>query len=506
MDFFLPGAKKRRSVSSVTSKKVKIRRHIIGRIRAQLEIRGAPNSFVENVLSAFTYPNPQYEAAVRFSPYDRISEDIPKTLTFADYDKGTLYTPRGIDPEQDLNHKNERLWNTIKWRDERASLHVNFPKRRCTLNQAQTTLVDAVKNALGSRVRPFDNYLLISPTSSGKTTAQAACAALTEQRTLVLCVTNLIKVAWMDDLKRTYGLKPKDIGLIQQSAWRIGDHFTLASVATLCKRQERWPELFDQIGCVIIDECHKVSEPRIYHFLSNCPAKYVIGASATPRADTFPQVSAIFGHPLKMLRGQQKDTESSMRLHRVKLIRTNFEYEYDRANLDYADLCDHISSDEDRNRLIVTNAINDWKDGHSVLIVVKRRAHLWILHEMLHERGVRDANVLYGGTNPDKKYTKNLIEMVLNRKVRMIVSVIEAITLGANLNPLNRLHLAMPTNAHTLEQLIGRIRRRSLGKVDTQVTYYLDMKVAYLRNKFTGPAMDVFRKLRVKGLENVFMA
>ena len=85
----------------------------------------------------------------------------------------------------------------------------------------------------------------------------------------------------------------------------------------------------------------------------------------------------------------------------------------------------------------------------------------------------------------------------------------QAIMLGTNMNPLDRLHIAMPLGQrNNVEQLIGRIRRKTDdgSKSDCGLIYYLDREVTYLFNVYKRAVVPTLRKLRVPGYENVFFA
>ncbi len=349
-------------------------------------------------------------------------------------------------------------------------------------------------------------FLLGDFTVTHNTLFTAILARSTAQRTLVLCLTDLIKRSWYDDLLKGLGLKKRDIGLIQQGKWSIGEQFTLASVQTLARREHLWPELFKQIGCCIIDEAQSIKAPSVYKFIQECPAHYLIGMTATPKDNNF-MLYSLLGNPRKRLISEQRTTQTSLALNFVETVSTLFQYPHDPSMLDQHDLAENLSMDEDRNKLIVHQCLKQWKSGESLLIVTKRVAHVHLLAEMLKEAGIDDVNVLTGGTNTDKEYTRQLVKGVLKRNIRCVVATIPAITLGANLNPISRLHLAMPVaDKDTLEQLIGRIRRRADGKRDCGLIYYLDNNVQYLRSIFIKKATAVFRKLKTPGYANTYFA
>lgn len=472
-----------------------------------LKIPDCPEPLREELFRLHTHKNPAYETVARFSPWGP-PKNVPKVLEFAVETQDSLLVPRGT-PTHRLSSAARTQWDRLRWQSVQVSAPARFPLPLLKPNSEQRLLLASFEESREDRTRPFGNYLFVAPTSAGKTVLQALAARETGQRTLVLCLTNLIKKAWLDDLYALYGLSQKDIGLIQQDTWRIGEQFTLASVATIGRREERWAELFQQFGCVVLDEADTCTSPTVFKFMRNCPARFLVGATATDRLDEGANVwlDALFGPAVRRVLSKQKDTESSYSLRGVDVIPTAFQYEYDPANLDWNDLSDMLSVDEDRNQLIAHHAYRQWKAGRSLLVVTKRVAHAGLLLDVLKEAGIEDANLLTGETNSDRRYSELLVKGVIDRSIRCVVATAQAVKRGANLNALDRLHLAMPlASERDLEQLIGRIRRRGSGKVDCRMTYYLDSQVRYLHNLYKRKAMAVFRKLKTPGFVDLYSA
>jgi superfamily II DNA or RNA helicase len=396
----------------------------------------------------------------------------------------------------------------VDWDDRTTSQVVRFPKLLVSLNAEQQALYKAFEKAEVKCTNPFRTYLFIAPTGRGKTIAQAVLAARTKQRTLILSLTNLIRKAWYDDLKLAYGLDKKQVGLIQQNTWRIGEQFTIASIQTLARRKARWPEIFQQFGTVIVDEADTLSAPSLFNFIMAFPARYVIGATATHigRTKDFYLQSA-FGTPTKRLVDTVTDTHSSMGLRDVREITTSFKYKIPGGtDLDYHDLNEHIFMDEKRNKQIVHECLTDWEEGRCVLVAVKRVAHAVLLEDMLTEAGIKGVRVITGETNVSKKATEEVIKGIFNRRYRVIVATVNAVMRGGNLNPLDTLHVCAPVNKRELEQLIGRIRRRYKNKVHCDVRHYVDKAVSYLYNVFKREGIPTYRKLKVKRYVNLYVS
>ena len=470
-----------------------------------LHVHGASERLRRELIEAFTFSNPAYEQAARFSPWGP-PKLIAKTVCLATNDNGVVQVPRGIMPHAQLSEQSMKEFNRIKWVNKTRDNPVKFPPLQVTLNEEQNTLIKGARDAFEKGTHPFGNFLFISPTSTGKSIAQATIAAKLGQRTLVLCLTNTIKRSWQEDIAKAFDIRGSDLGIIQQKTWRIGKNFTLASVKTLAQRTERWPELFDQIGCIILDEADTITAPSIFNFIFGFPARYVVGATATPtgRGNNFYLTSA-FGPVVKRVAASQKDTKSSFAVQEAEPIYTNFEYEYQQGNINLHDLTEHLMTDEKRNARIVNRVRLDIKNGLVCLVATKRVGHVEILAEMLKEKGIK-CRTLTGETNSSGETTELTYELIFNGKCRCLIATTAAILRGANINPLSSLHVTMPQSKKDMEQLAGRIRRRHKDKTRCVIRYYVDRNVGYCFNVYKREAVSAFRTLKIPAFKEIYMA
>lgn len=487
---------------------------ITGDIRRNLRIYSPPLELAASLKQLLTFNNPDYDSVARHSPYGTEYTTVPKTVCLAIQYPKYLELPRGYPYSKLLTGKAKLLFDKITWCDLRVTAPIKSPAVcRTKLNEDQELLVKKFLEARKDNLRPYGTYAFVAPTSSGKTLTQAYIASLTKQKTLVLCKTNLIRRAWEEDLTKHFGIPRNKIGRIQTTREDIGEQFTLGSLATLNRRQDKWDYLLGQFGCVVIDELQITGAETIRKVVSNCPAKYIIGMTATDhRKDgkTF-VVHACLGRPLVRIQNKQEETSSSFPLGAVDIIRTDYEWLSPEGKVieepDFFGVCNDMRRDKVRNALIVSKVVEDWKKGNSVLVVSHRVSHCKLLRKKLAEAGVDDVNILTGETNAKKQYSEALVQSVLSGSVRCLVASKEVVKLGANLNPLNVLHCALPIgSASDLEQLVGRIRRKWKGKTGCRLVWYHDVKVPYLNSKYKRVLIPVLRKLKVPGWANVYVA
>lgn len=450
--------------------------------------------------------NPVWVAMKAYSPYGYVSPAIPETIYFLIDEKGAITVPRGVS----FRTGSPEL---KKWLDQNPAFDFRTGKKFSTklrpllkLNPEQTRLLDEAWSNIPNR--PAGNLLLLAPTAVGKTILQAYLAYKLGYKILVIFPTALVKRAWMNDLHKLFGLSPKeDIGLIQRETWRIGEHFTLASMATLQNRRDRWDELFREFGTLILDEVQGISAPNLYSFVSRFTGKYLVGATATNLRNgrPIPELELTFGQAVAKMDANDTPTANSVPIDRIEVINTSFIYDLDSEDaINWHSLALEMAADETRNALIVSNVLKDWNEGRSILLVTKRHEHVEMMADMLQEAGIPDVNRLTGLTTPDRRYTDILLRSVSKRNVRCLVATTRAVTVGANMPALDTLHMAIPpVYLDSIEQLLGRIRRKHDDrKHPSKVVWYLDANVPYLRDHVFGKrACVVFRKMKIKGYE-----
>lgn len=486
---------------------------IKGDIRRCLRIHRCPEELERALELVLTFANPDYKQVEKYSPYGTQYTKIPQQISLMVRYPKWVEIPRGYDYGKLLTGEALDQFNSIQWEDLRVQAPVEHLKCTATLNDEQRAIAERFRKAQANNERPYGTYSFVSPTSSGKTLAAAYMASTTGQRTLVLCKTNLIRRAWEEDLTKHFGIPRTKIGRIQMKHEVIGEHFTLASLATLHRRQDRLDWLLSHFGCVVIDELQIIGADTIYKTVGNCQSKYVIGVTATDHRKDGKDflVRACLGRPLIRLENKQEETQSSFPLGAVSLFKTDYEWldpdGYPIDEPDFFAVCDDMRKDKVRNSLIVQKVVEDWKSGRHVLVVSHRIAHCELLLRKLREAGVEDANLLTGSTNQNKQYTEGLIQGILAGTIRCVVASKEVVKLGANLNPLDVLHCALPIgSASDLEQLVGRIRRKYPGKKGCRLVWYHDVNVPYLQRKYKSVLIPVLRKLKVPGYERIYVA
>ena len=144
-----------------------------------------------------------------------------------------------------------------------------------------------------------------------------------------------------------------------------------------------------------------------------------------------------------------------------------------------------LFANEDRNRLIIQDILNAYREGRECLVLSERLEHLDILKDALEEH-ISSLFVLKGGLG--KKQVKAITEAIQNappNECKIILATGKYLGEGFDLPSLDTLFLVFPFSwKGTLVQYTGRLNRAFYGKKEIRVYDYIDEKVPMLAGMF----------------------
>lgn len=470
---------------------------------AQTVVRSPyPANLAEFVAGRCTVPNPVYQDILRYSPTGGRFTKVPSHLYYYSKNPDGLYLPRGL--------------NVLEYLDE-ESLQIKYvgggvktvmPDLDVSPNDVQQEFLDALKKP---SYRDFSGtYLFVSPPGSGKTISSLMAAKYWGRKTLILVNQNEIMDTWLRDIEKAFGGRTKP-GIIQGPRFDIGEHFTVAMGQTLIKRTKRYPALWREIGTLIVDECDLVPASYFKGVISECPARYRLGITGTEkRKDGLHSVMyLLFGKPVHSVANQVTDT--MVPVTRIKEVVTPFitsrtlQEQLDGIPEDPIRVGSAVARHDARNSLIIDNVLETLAANRTCLVSVVRREHAYRLQaEFMARNKFPQANpqILLGGDSNEEERA-----LILSGGTKLVFSTAQYIQRGANLPPLDCLHIAGPmANQMNLRQLIGRIRRASPGKKDAWIYDYVDMKCPLLFSQFRRERVPEYRSLGVKKYKTTFYA
>lgn len=214
-------------------------------------------------------------------------------------------------------------------------------------------------------------------------------------------------------------------------------HFIIVNAINIPKRSRA---CYQNIGLVIVDECHLIMAETLSKGMQYLTPRYLIGLSATPyREDGLDKLLDLYFGETKIYRGMKRE-------HAVYKVETGFQPKIEFASngkLNWGVVLDSQAMDEARNDIIVDIVCNHI--DRIFLILVKLVKHGEIIRDKLEAKGVK-VGTLFGKAQDYDKDSQVLIGT--NSKVGT----------GFDDNRLNALILAADVEAYFL-QYLGRVFR-----------------------------------------------
>ena len=287
----------------------------------------------------------------------------------------------------------------------------------------------------------------------GKTVTSINLAHKIKMRTLVLVNKIVLIEQWISSIESFTNLK-KGSGVVKVSPptktqrarpdkmqkWM--DKATTASILIMnALNVKKMPDrFFDDIGCLIVDECHQLMSPCLSEALLYVQPRYVIALSATPyRSDGLNKLLDLYFSEERIVRKLKKE-------HTVYEVRTNFKPTSnvtEQGRLDWNGILNSQSENEERNTMIVDAAVSLSKT-RTILILTKRIDQAVLLESEIGKR-VKTSG-LYG---TKKTFDKNCA---------VLVGTASKIGVGFDHKSLDCLILASDVEAYFI-QFLGRVFR-----------------------------------------------
>ena len=281
-------------------------------------------------------------------------------------------------------------------------------------------------------------------------------------------------------------MDPGLFGTITEGKVEVGVGVTFATVQTMCKLE--LTQYRDYWDVVIVDECHSVcasaSTFTMYEkVLNHLSARHKYGLAATDhRADGLIKATfALIGNVAYEI--PKEATADRVTGVKVRTVDTETEITEECLGvdgmIDYTKLLKHITTDEERNRLIARKVIEE-KD-HSCLILSDRLDQLEAIRDYLPAE-MRELVVYINGkmtSKAAKEERENGLEQMRTGEKKYLCASYKIAREGLDIPRLDRLFLASPVkDPAVVEQSVGRIRRTAEGKTEIPVVYdFRDIKI-----------------------------
>lgn len=435
-------------------------------IKNNLRLANIPEPLRDKLMETLKFVNPKWLENERLGRWNR---GTPRELRFFDKLRdGGLWIPRGYMRQLILLCR--RYQTAYQIDDQRRTLpaaNFDFNGRLKPFQQ------EAVKAMLA---KEFGT--LSAPTGSGKTVMALFMMAKRKQPALIVVHTKDLALQWIDRIEEFLGIAADNVGFIGGGQKTVGAKVTVALVQSLYKCAE---EVSQEIGFLVVDECHRCPSRTFTEAVSDFDAYYMLGLSATPwRRDKLTKV--IFWHlgDLHHKVDQSRLVERGHVLSAEVIVReTDFKPFFDPVN-EYSKMMSELTADDERNRLIAADIAQEASANQGVCLVLSdRKKHCQNLQAILRFKHNISSEVLTGDLSVSQRQA--VLERLNQGEVRVLLATGQLVGEGFDRRDLSPLFLATPVKfSGRVMQYLGRVLRPAPGKQKAKVYDYVDVNVEVL--------------------------
>jgi superfamily II DNA or RNA helicase len=309
--------------------------------------------------------------------------------------------------------------------------------------------------------------ILSLPCGFGKTILALYFISQIKKKTLVVVHKEFLMNQWVERIK--FALPNAKIGIIQADKCQIeGNDIVIGMLQTLSMKDFA-PDAFDNIGHVIIDECHRIPSRVFSRALLKFNCNYMLGLSATPnRKDGLMKVLKYYiGDIVYMVKSAEKN---EIKVERMIFESDNEVYQKEvnnfRGQVQCATMINNICEFLPRTRCMM-NRIVELLNQHperQILILSDRKGHLEDCFKIAHEMGVESVGYYVGGMKKEK--------LKESESCRLLLGTYPMAKEGLDIPTLNGLVLGSPIS--DIIQSIGRIDRKKHENIEPLIIDCVD--------------------------------
>ncbi len=288
---------------------------------------------------------------------------------------------------------------------------------------------------------------------AGKTILALYFISQLKKKTMVIVHKEFLMNQWKERIE--FALPGAKVGIIQANKCDTDCDIVIAMLQTLSMKP--FPrETFDDIGHVIIDECHRIPSKVFSRalFKINCP--YMLGLSATPnRKDGLTKVLKWFiGDIIYSLKARKERSivEVERLLCESELDEYNKEVTGYNGNVQIATMINNICGYYKRTFMYMKRVVDELNKHPSrqILILSDRKQHLLDMEKCALQMGVTSIGYYVGGMK-EKDLKKS-------ESCRLLLGTFPMANEGLDIKSLNGLVIASPKS--DIIQTVGRILRQ----------------------------------------------
>jgi len=427
-----------------------------------IEKEHLPQPLLNRLVRLAAFQNPEFyrAQAMRFPVWDK-----PRVIGCAENHPRHVALPRGC---------LEDVLELLAAHGIRADLR----DERCTGRPVGVVFQGELQSDQKAAVRAICSHdfgILCARTGFGKTVTAAAIIAARAVNTLILVHRAELLHQWYERLQAFLG-RAQEIGLIGAGKQTRTGAIDVAMLQAVNRRGEV-NELVEDYGHIVVDECHHVSAFSFEGVLKRVKAKYVLGLTATPiRRDGHHPIITMQCGPIRF-RAVRHENESVDLAVVARFRRSDLPSTAEGIQTAFR----LLAEDARRNRLLVADILDAYRQRHHILVMTERAKHVGLLANELRN-AVEDLFVLHGRL--PKRIRIQTVEKLnaLHDEVpRVLVATGRLIGEGFDHPRFDTMILAMPISwKGTLQQYAGRLHRQHVLKTAIRIYDYVDEDVPVL--------------------------
>ena len=432
--------------------------------------------------------NPEYRQLKRLRKSTRRVEEDIDCVASRD---GWVHVPRGAVYE--LLEACQKRDLAVEFEDHRTEGSELPGGPNVLLRPYQTDAAHEVKKHLQG--------VAVIPCGGGKTILGVALIRELGRSAIVLVHTRDLLEQWTDELSDHIGVQA---GIVAEGKREVSD-VTVATVQTLARMSRRdLAKLAARFGVLIVDEAHHTPATIFRDVITEFPARWRLGLTATPdRSDGLTKILYFtMGLKLYEITYDELIGLGFLQRPRVREVHTTFSYDIPEekddkgrvlpTNQKKINACmDALIRHEPRNDLIANVVGRDYLEGHSFLTLSRRIEHCKTLAGKLRGLGV-PTELLIGDVRI--KSRREILDGLRSGSIRSVVASTVADE-GLNVPRLNRICLAFPERTKSKAiQRVGRIMRVYESKDESILYDVVDSRVPLLERRWKD-RQAAFRKV-----------
>ncbi len=332
-----------------------------------------------------------------------------------------------------------------------------------------------------------DIGILCAPPGSGKTVMGCALIARHKTSAMVLVHRAVLLDQWKEAAMNFLGLKKKEIGVWKGSKPRLTRRLDIAMLPSLSRATD-FAAAFAGYGLIIVDECHHIPAATFELLLKACPARRIIGLTATPyRKDHLEKLFLLQCGPIRHI---LKTADTNEEGRAVIVRRSTITMPQSTGQPPIHEVWDALVADEGRLQRIVADIFACIEEGRCPLVLADRKLYLDKIDEAIKSNPRADGVSCYRMESGVGKKARNAIREKIdahyqNEQPFVLLATASLVGEGFDLPQLDTLILAMPLSFKgRLIQYAGRLHRTHAGKASARIYDYLDDNHALTRAMF----------------------